>query len=530
MKARSKHFRFSVLVVICGLFAVNVPTAFAADSAGLEKRGNAGTSAAPGDNLVINGDFETPPGFGYYSAGQSFSGWTVDYGDVEVVTTLTWAGVLGNQSIDLDGNRSGGISQTLTTSVGQNYVLSFEMAGNPDTACPDPGMIKTMEVWWAGVLLDTVTFDVTGHTGSDLGWAYHEYSVTATDASTQLKFYSLTPGCHGPAIDNVSVQTSQSQVTIDYFALGDSIAAGHGLSNNPENPCRPSELAYPYKVQTMLEDLYQADIKLTSLACSGATALLPDSQLQNPHKWFNNQVDDLIGILSQESQLPNHVVIISVTIGIDDFPWTSPNDMVTILKSSYPDFKNYVDGVSTLITERVRIQLENILHRFPNTKIVVTGYPNPFNQNSIFFKLIPLGCGRALQSCYARVDYGITTLNTAIEENIVNELALTYPGRVSYVDGVYDAFQGGLNLKGKYRHSHDAPKNQCGSSKPGINNTWIQYPGDKLSFSFPGDSVPLIVRKLSGVKAWRGDCVHPNNLGATSYANLVFSAIVALGK
>jgi choice-of-anchor C domain-containing protein len=213
MSIIGKLYRFLTLIILGGFIAVNLPSVHAAPSAILT------------ENIVINGDFEIPPDGSHYSAGQSFPGWTVDYGDVDLVQSSFWPGVLDEQSIDLNGGSAGGISQILNTTAGENYVLKFGMAGNPDTVCPDPGTIKTMEVWWGGKLLDTLTFDVTGRTRDDLGWIYHEYSVTATDVSTQLKFYSLTPGCHGPVIDNVSVQQSQSEtlnvsvdITGNFFA------------------------------------------------------------------------------------------------------------------------------------------------------------------------------------------------------------------------------------------------------------------------------------------------------------------------
>ena len=66
--------------------------------------------------------------------------------------------------------------------------------------------VKEMGVWWGGVLVDTVTFDTTGHSPSDMGWEYYEYEVVAPGLGTRLLFKSIIAGSYGPALDDVSVE------------------------------------------------------------------------------------------------------------------------------------------------------------------------------------------------------------------------------------------------------------------------------------------------------------------------------------
>jgi len=53
-------------------------------------------------------------------------------------------------------------------------------------------------------LLDTLSFDTTGRSPSNMGWEAHTYTVTGT-GSDRLRFVSLTSGNFGPYVDAVSV-------------------------------------------------------------------------------------------------------------------------------------------------------------------------------------------------------------------------------------------------------------------------------------------------------------------------------------
>lgn len=76
------------------------------------------------------------------------------------------------------------------------------MAGNPDGG----SQTVTMEVWWGSELVDTPSFDVGGHTRSDMGRTYHRYSVVATTNVTRFRFKSATGNCcFGPKLDDISL-------------------------------------------------------------------------------------------------------------------------------------------------------------------------------------------------------------------------------------------------------------------------------------------------------------------------------------
>ena len=68
-----------------------------------------------------------------------------------------------------------------------------------------------------------------------------------------------------------------------YFALGDSIASGHGL-NSDKTKCNLSTKAYPYKLKEMLEQHYT--INFVRYTCSGDTLSSPNliDLISNPPK------------------------------------------------------------------------------------------------------------------------------------------------------------------------------------------------------------------------------------------------------
>ncbi len=117
-----------------------------------------------------------------------------------------WVASDGDRSLDLNGEQPGGVQQNINTVVGTKYLVSFDMAGNPDGGPAD----KTMEVSAIGLAtqFDIFSFNTTGKTLTSMGWETKNWSFTADSVITTLKFMSTTGGCppaYGPALDNVSV-------------------------------------------------------------------------------------------------------------------------------------------------------------------------------------------------------------------------------------------------------------------------------------------------------------------------------------
>jgi choice-of-anchor C domain-containing protein len=171
---------------------------------------------AAATNIVVNGDFELPDGQGAtFPTGTPIPGWTVAYGDTDLVGPDLWNAASGKQSVDLNGSNTGGIYQDLTTTPGQSYVIRYAVAGN----CYGPPDVKQMNVQWGaagspGAITRSVSFDCTTQTSrSQLSWTYYVDTVVApSSGAARLEFDSTTPNSpHGPAIDDVSVTLAPGQ-------------------------------------------------------------------------------------------------------------------------------------------------------------------------------------------------------------------------------------------------------------------------------------------------------------------------------
>jgi choice-of-anchor C domain-containing protein len=154
-----------------------------------------------------NGSFETGTyvdgGSGYetLNAGDtSITGWTVDAGSVDWVGTY-WQAQDGSMSLDLSGDDAGTLSQTLATTIGNTYTVSFFLSGNP----AGPPTVKTLDVSATGGATASYTYDVTGNSLTNMNWTAESYTLLATSASTTVRFVSTTVGFFGPALDDVVI-------------------------------------------------------------------------------------------------------------------------------------------------------------------------------------------------------------------------------------------------------------------------------------------------------------------------------------
>lgn len=166
-------------------------------------------------DLVVNGGFETPvvTGFYYniYSAGQSFTGWTIGQGSVALLTDQYNPGhsdlpYQGNQALQLASTQggNGSIYQDLATMPGTTYTLSFAFASNPFAA-----ENVSMDVAWGGATIASLSA-APSHDLTNSGWVVESFSVTAAATTTRLEFTNVTPvaDAAGPQIDAVQVQVS----------------------------------------------------------------------------------------------------------------------------------------------------------------------------------------------------------------------------------------------------------------------------------------------------------------------------------
>lgn len=148
-----------------------------------------------------------------FGAASMVGAWTVESGNVELKSWRQWQAAHLRQSLDLHGDQPGAITRNLATQPGLRYLVSFALAGNPHCATA----VTSISGNFGDQALGSFTADSSGFTTTNMGWRYHSVEVTATSASSRLRFASTTPGGCGPAIDDISVTPAGAASSgIDY--------------------------------------------------------------------------------------------------------------------------------------------------------------------------------------------------------------------------------------------------------------------------------------------------------------------------
>ena len=168
---------------------------------------------------LTNGSFEVPtvaPGtFANFLTGSTaISDWTVFGPAVSIVSgSFGGGGFLfpaqdGIQWLDLTGPTSGpiqGVEQTVTTTPGQTYNLSFYVGNVAGGAF---GTTSTVGVLIDGSLIATKTNSTPGTT---LNWELFTVPFTAASASTVIGFENLDPiGDDSNGLDNISLELTNT--------------------------------------------------------------------------------------------------------------------------------------------------------------------------------------------------------------------------------------------------------------------------------------------------------------------------------
>lgn len=166
-------------------------------------------------DLITNGSFEStvlPPGSNLSVPNGSLviTGWTVLGNNVALMSSpYTEPPVLfnphsGNQFVDISGflnTMSDGIEQTVSTSIGQAYILSFYL-GRSDILDPI-GAILDLSIN-GGARVSYTNSDLTFN---GMNWKQFSVNFTATSTSTTLSFFNGIPAGRGfvVGLDSVSL-------------------------------------------------------------------------------------------------------------------------------------------------------------------------------------------------------------------------------------------------------------------------------------------------------------------------------------
>jgi choice-of-anchor C domain-containing protein len=174
-------------------------------------------------SIVANGSFEDGlSNIGKFTTITSgLTNWTISSGNVDYIGSY-WLASNGSRSLDLNGSSipTPTVSQAVSLTGGQQYLLSFDMAGNPDGG----PLTKSLTVAVGTALpSQSVTFDSTGKTTTAMGWITKSFLFTApSTGSYALSFKSdvTDPCCYGPALDNVSISAVPEAETYAMMLAG----------------------------------------------------------------------------------------------------------------------------------------------------------------------------------------------------------------------------------------------------------------------------------------------------------------------
>lgn len=180
---------------------------------------SAGAASAATPELVVNGSFENNSISSSWAAVSSVTGWTSSASGssaFEIQKGSTQGGssgfmpsaAAGVQYLELNTDRLTSISQTIATTAGSSYLLSFAYSGRPDTA---GNASSLMNVYWGSTLL--TPSPLVGTTTPT--WQTFSQTVSSLTGSTVLRFESVGPvssTSYGSYLDNVSVSAITSAV------------------------------------------------------------------------------------------------------------------------------------------------------------------------------------------------------------------------------------------------------------------------------------------------------------------------------
>jgi hypothetical protein len=175
-----------------------------------------GVAHAGPTNLVVDGSFEDQAqAAGSWNVYNKINGWTTVSGSgIELRDQVAGNAFDGKNYVELDSYNNSAMAQTLTTTAGSLYTLSFAYSARAGVdAASNP-----IEVLWNGLSVATVTGSGLGQSGNV--WSTFNYAVTGT-GSDVLTFRAMgTNDSVGGSLDAVSVSAVPEASTYAMMFFG----------------------------------------------------------------------------------------------------------------------------------------------------------------------------------------------------------------------------------------------------------------------------------------------------------------------
>ncbi len=189
--------------------------------------------ASPATNLVSNGSFETnlmSPGT--WGVGSNLTGWTGGSYGIELRDNVDGTASDGRNFVELDTTANSSMSQTISTVLGQWYLLTFDYADRVGTAASTDGIAWSFG--GAGGVIEG--------SGSD-AWQHFSTRVQADSSRMTLNFSATgLSDSMGTSLDNVSVSASAvpepAGITLVLGALGAAAAVTRRRQRRTEAQAR----------------------------------------------------------------------------------------------------------------------------------------------------------------------------------------------------------------------------------------------------------------------------------------------------
>jgi hypothetical protein len=153
--------------------------------------------SAKASSIITNGSFEDPlQAYNSWNIYSSINGWNSSNSQIEVRNNVAGFAENGLNFVELDANSNSDMYQTVTTSAGTEYNLSYYYA-------PREGVSEgsnTIELYFNGDLIDSIT----GYNAGTI-WELRSFTVTGTGLDTITFKAAGTSDSYGGSIDNVSM-------------------------------------------------------------------------------------------------------------------------------------------------------------------------------------------------------------------------------------------------------------------------------------------------------------------------------------
>jgi choice-of-anchor C domain-containing protein len=229
-------------------------------------------AASPRADMLTNGGFESGaavPATGILAVAPgslALTGWTVVGGAINIVTNDYWACLSGVRSVELSSSGPGAIQQSIASTSGSVYRLTFSISGEPFST----PTIKHLRVS-AGATTQDFTFDVTPAWHWDMHWEQHTLDFAAPGPLTTVTLTSMDAGPAGPAIDGASID----------FVSAD---AGAGTARLTLAPIAPDPLRAEGRVAFTLPRAQAVRLSVVDLQGREVTRLVNATLGAGPHE------------------------------------------------------------------------------------------------------------------------------------------------------------------------------------------------------------------------------------------------------